>query len=108
MTFDSNDRCAEAPHDRGANSSIEVSFGIPVYISHDQERRLHALLTEIVGAPCNQPKNGVHWVSGYGGKILWREPEEPDYDMEVLAIETTSRKFVSDRERDRTLKERGQ
>ena len=108
MSFDPNDRCAEPPHDRGTTSAIEVNFGIPVHITSDQERRLHALLDEIAGAPWNQPQDGVHWVSGCGGKVMWREPDEPDYDMNVLSIETTSREFVSERERERTLKRRGQ
>ena len=96
--FSPAERCGAPPDDRGPTSSIEVTFGMPVHLSVGQERRLHQLLDEIVSSPCNQPVGGVHWVSGSGGKVLWREPEEPDYDMDVLSIETTA-KGLSERER---------
>lgn len=101
------ERCRPAPSDQaGPVKSIEVAFAIPVNITRAQEKRLHELLDDIVSHPSNQLVDGVHWVSAHGGKILWREPEEPDIDMDILAIETSARPFVSDRERDRTLKER--
>lgn len=104
--FSPAERCGPPPDDRGSTAGIEVTFGMPVHLSSSQEHRLQRLLDEIVGSPCNQPEAGVHWVSSSGGKVLWREPEEPDYDMSVLAIESTAREFVSERERERVLKDR--
>ncbi len=100
-------RCAPAPEDQaGPVTRIEVSFAIPVNVTRDQERRLMSLINEIVEHPSNQLTDGVHWVSGYGGKMLWREPEEPDVDMSVMAIETSAREFVTDNERARVLSKR--
>lgn len=119
---DEDERCAEFPEDGSTMHRLEVDFATPVFMTHDQDRRLHRLLTEVVQAPYNQPKDGIHWVSGYGSKPRWSQtdaaflgkpadpqaPEtgEPAFDDNVYAIETTARGFVSEKERSRVVAER--
>ena len=33
----------------------------------------------------------IMWPAGHGSKVLWREPEEPDFDDSVLSIDVASR-----------------
>lgn len=122
--YNPDDRCGEPPDGECDQrlSSLEVSFAIPCYVTLDQLKRLHALVDEIVEAPCNQPKEGVHWPAGCGAKPQWSQvdsrllglivdaeaPEsgEPTFDNDVYFIETCSRGFVSEEERERKLKRR--
>jgi len=102
-------------------STVEMCFAIPVFVTQDQQRRLHELMDEIVRAPCNQPVGGVHWPSFVGGRMRWsardkavfgdslpgevdpslKPGEEPESDDDVLCMATTARAYVSREERDR-------
>lgn len=122
--YDPDDRCAPPPDDECTQvlSAIEVSFAIPVYVTSEQLHRLHVLIHEITDAPCNTPKAGVHWPSGYGSKPQWSRVDaamlgvpaapdapfsgEPTFDDGTYFIETSARAFVSEKERDRKLKQR--
>ena len=102
---------------------LEVDFAKPVLMTQDQQRRLHAIISEIVDSPWNQPKEGVHWLAGCGSKpnwskadchILGKRPEPgapesggPTFDDTVFYMETCARAFVSDKERARVMKRRG-
>ncbi len=115
-----SDRVAQAPDgEAGENftmwNTVEVNFAIPVFVTREQERRLHDLLNEITRSKLNQKKAGVHWISSYGSKPQWSQadaafmgkpvdpdaPEagEPTFDDSVYCIETAYRGFVSDQER---------
>lgn len=100
-------RCAECPdEDASLLRAMEFHFAMPVFLTQDQQRRLHQLLSEIVDAPWNQLVDGVHWLAEWGAKPQWREPEEPTFDDTVLTGSSCARGFVSDKERDRVLKRR--
>lgn len=68
---------------------IEINFAIPVEFTSEQQHRLFLLMQEIARA--NQPDGKVHWVSGYGSKPLWDEPNEPKFLHEVYYMETYCR-----------------
>lgn len=120
-----NERAGSPPHDTPALSVIEVTFGIPVYLTENDYHHLQALLDEIINRPCNQPRDGVHWLSSAGSKPNYssvdaallgvapapegiRPPDgaEPTFDDSVLSLSATARPFVSDRERQQTLAKR--
>lgn len=121
-----NTRCGEPPVDIDPISTFEVLFGMPVFVSREDERALVEIIERIIKRPWNQPVDGVHWASGFGSRpnfsevdaaLLGRNPapddvrpkngEEPTFDDSVYQIETCVRGFVSEKERDRVLKERG-
>lgn len=100
-------RCAECPDaDASLLQGIEFHFGIPVFLTQDQQRRLHELLVEIVRSPSNQPKQGVHWLAEWGAKPHWQEPNEPTFDDSILTGSSVARPFVSDEERRQVEKRR--
>lgn len=105
--YDLSVRCAICPDpDASELRAMAFSFAIPIYLTQEQQRRLHLLLDEVVRAPWNQPVSGVHWLAGWGAKPQWREPEEPTFDDTVLTGETCARGFVSDEERKRVTARR--
>jgi hypothetical protein len=102
---------------------LEVHFGLPVTLTQAQYDRFNGLIEEIVKEPYNQPRNGVHWLSGGGsrpnfsaidaallgmsaGPDFVPDGEEPVFDDSVYQLITTARGFVNDRERLRVEKER--
>lgn len=119
MTMTEDKRRGDPPDGRPPINQIEISFAVPVFLSVEQNRRLHHLLDEIVRAPHNQPDGCVHWVSSYGSKPTWSQadarflgkpvdpnvPEtgEPEFNDEIYSIETCFRPFASERERNRVL-----
>ena len=109
MSYDPEKRCAECPdQDASFLQRFECDFSIPVYLTQEQQRRLHQLLSEIVDAPWNQPVEGCHWLAEWGAKPHWREPLEPTFDDAVLHGASFARAFVSEKERDRKYKQRSQ
>jgi hypothetical protein len=121
--YDPSERLSDCPDDDAFEvSAFEVSFAIPSVITQEHSRRFAELVSDIVDAPWNQPKNGVHWPSGCGSKPQWSQadqrvlgmpvdpnaPEsgEPDFDDSVYFIETCAREFVSDEERERKARHR--
>jgi len=122
---DWREACETPPDGRSPISTIEIAFGMPVYLSREDERLLVRLVDRIVKRPYNQPVGGVHWASGFGSKPNWSsvdaelfgakpasvdkrpaDGEEPTFDDEVYQISTTAREFVSDKERTRVLARR--
>lgn len=122
--YDPEHRLAECP-DEDAHEGIvgvELAFAIPVTITMAQYRRLCALMEEITSAPWNTPKEGLHWFSTQGSKLIWSKVDaallgvpaapdahdsgEPRSDDSVIALESSARGFGSDRERDAVLQRR--
>ena len=103
-------------------TQFEVVFDIPTHITRAQQGKLMDLFDEIVKSPLNQPKDGVHWLAGMGSKPTFSKQDaaflgkpadpdapddgEPSFDDNVLQYHTTSREFLSDRERGRVEHER--
>jgi hypothetical protein len=121
--YDPDRRLADCPDpDASELASIEIDFALPVLMTQDQQRRLLELIDEITDAPWNVPAEGVHWMAGVGTKMHWSRVDsamlgkvsepgapfsgEPTYDDSVFHIETCARAFVSDKERERTIKRR--
>ena len=73
--------------------AIEITFPVDMDMADDFEGKL----LDLIDAECKRYEkehpDRVMWPAGYGAKILWREPEEPDYNESVLSI------TVSERER---------
>ena len=102
-----NDRCAKCPDDDASLlRAMEFNFAAPVFVTQDQQRRIHELLDEIVRQPWNQFVEGVHWLAEWGAKPHWNEPHEPMFDSSVLTGSSCAREFVSEKERERVLKSR--
>lgn len=95
------DRLAPPPESSPPIRGIEISFAIDTHLTREQWERLRELVIEITEAPCNTPKEGVHWLFSEGCKPLWREPEEPDFDTSVHTLESAARGFVTAEERQR-------
>ncbi len=70
---------------------IEVTFQVPVNLPDGFEQRLSELLGEVCEDYKEQNPKRTMWLFGWGGKILWNEPREPDIDMSVLSIEVAER-----------------
>lgn len=70
-------------------SRIEVTFGIPVEMTNEEQRRLVDLVRVVTKR--SETKDIVHWPSGIGSKVLWREPEEPDFDDSVFSVDCCAR-----------------
>ncbi len=105
--YNPSERCAECPDpDASLLRAMEFSFALPIYLTQDQQRRLHELLAEIVDAPWNEPVEGVHWLAEWGSKPHWQEPKEPTFDDEVLTGASCARQFVADTERARVMERR--
>lgn len=110
----------EQPPDVEPISRLEVYFYLPVYATSKQLRALHDVIDDIVKSECNQPEDGIHWVSGCGSKPIWSQNDqaflgkdvnqdapvsgEPTFDHSTYAIETYSRPFNSDKEREKHKK----
>jgi hypothetical protein len=120
---DLSERCAECQdEDAMVIERFQVDFGIPCFMTHEQQRALHDAVSSIVDAPCNQPKHGVHWPAGAGSMPRWSKTDlafmgkpadpdapdsgEPTFDDTVFYIECCARPFVSDEERKRVEKRR--
>lgn len=120
--YDPNDRMEEPVESSIKVERIEVNFDIPVYIRQEQQRALTTLLDEIARDALNQPKEGVHWLSGMGSKPNFSKRDaaflgvdaaedapdegEPTFDDTVFECHTTARAFLSEKERERTMLER--
>lgn len=120
--MDRLEKCGDP--DGSVLARIEIDFAVPIVLTQDHQRRLLTLIDEIIDAPINQPKEGLHWMSGVGSKPHWsradcavlsKTPEadapatgEPTFDDSILHIESCARSFGSDRERDRVRKQRNQ
>lgn len=115
-------RLAEPGEDDQIIQRFEVEFGMPVAITPEHQRKLYAVISEIIDAPVNQLEEGVHWLAGGGSKPSYSKTDaaflgkpidpsapdmgEPEYDSDVLYFESCARAFVSEKERDRVLSRR--
>lgn len=84
---------------------IEIEFAIPVELEDEEMRELDALVQRV--AKRHEPEGHVHWCSGQGQKpllskadarFLKKEPRpdapetgEPEWDPDILYIETSCR-----------------
>ena len=65
---------------------IEILFPCPVELPDGFEQELDALVDKVCKKfKVDNPEYAM-WPSGHGSKVLWREPEEPDFDDEVYEI----------------------
>lgn len=71
--------------------TIEISFPVPVELPEGWEQ----LLDSAVNLVCKHYEQAnptrIMWPAGHGTKILWREPQEPDMDVSVYAIDVAER-----------------
>ncbi len=122
--MDDDERLAPFPEENMCSMRVfEVYFGLRVSMTSSQHKRLLALIEEIVKAPHNQLKNGVHWLAGGGSRPNWSavdaalvgapagpnavpNGEEPSFDDDVYQLVSAARGFVSERERLKVEKER--
>lgn len=72
-------------------SRIEIDFLSPVDFPDGWERALDGLLSIVCKAWEADNPGHVMWVAGVGGKPIWNEPNEPDFDMSILSIEVYAR-----------------
>lgn len=70
---------------------IEISFPVAVDLPPGWERALDGLVDMVCEKYEEEHPDRVMWPAGHGGKMLWREPEEPDVDMSVFAIDVAER-----------------
>jgi hypothetical protein len=70
---------------------IEINFPCDIEPSDEWYRRLDTLMTELTDEYELEHPGRIMWVSGYGDKILWREPEEPEFDKSIYEITITER-----------------
>lgn len=86
-------RQAEPSLDDSLYERIEMEFAIPVYLTQEQQSRLHELFKEILENPANVPLDGVHWQNAHGPKPSWFHPEKigpPDWDENTLYFGSTT------------------
>lgn len=70
---------------------IEITFPVDMGLSEGFESKLLDLISDECKRYESQHPDRVMWPGGYGAKILWREPEEPDFDESVLSITVCER-----------------
>lgn len=103
-------------------TSFEVFFGMPVWITLEDQQNFQDIFEGVVKAPWNQPKDGVHWLAGCGSKPSWSAVDSlmlgkavepgapitggPTFNDSVYQLESAARTFVSDTERERVEKRR--
>lgn len=73
-------------------TAIQVSFGAPVAMSRDQERRLHDLISEVCDGYEAEHPDRVMWLAGFGGLPMnIHDDNALDFDMSVLAMDCAER-----------------
>lgn len=71
--------------------AIEITFPVEVELPPGFERVLDALVDMVCEKYEAEHPDRTMWPAGIGGKPIWRESEEPDFDMSVLAIDVAER-----------------
>ncbi len=76
--------------------AIEISFGAPVHVSAEQQRRLIAVLDDICRSYEGRHPDRVMWTAGWGdkieGNIFCLEDDEPiPFNDRIFAIECAER-----------------
>lgn len=72
---------------------VKIEINFPVYVSLPVgfERILDSLISSVCEQYQMENPTRVMWPAGCGGKPIWQEPEEPDFDMSVYCIEVAER-----------------
>ena len=78
---------------------IEVDFPVDMELSDDFQQQLMELLSKECAKYEQRYPSRVMWVGGVGDKILWREPEEPDFDDSILSFTVSERERYTDEDR---------
>lgn len=119
-------RVAECKEDDACElSQIEISFGIPVQMTQEEQQQLIDWVSALVERAHNQPVNGVHWLCEIGSKLIYsdidaavmrkpplddpRKPangEEPVHDDNCYVLGCAARPFVNEKEKQRVEAER--
>ena len=77
---------------------IEINFPVGVELPDGFERELDALVDKACKHYERAHPDRVMWPAGHGSKILWREPEEPDFDRSVYEVSVSEReRYESER-----------
>lgn len=95
-------RQAEPSLDDSVYKRIEIVFGIPVYLTQDQQTRLNELIKEICEREANQPQDGAHFISCQGAAkpIFDETPQQGEvgtsialkgWDESTLYFESTAK-----------------
>ena len=71
--------------------AIEITFPVDMDLSEEFDSKLLDLINDECKRYEEKHPDRVMWPGGYGAKILWREPEEPDFDESVFSITVTER-----------------
>jgi len=70
---------------------VEISFPVAVDLPAGWERALDGLVDMVCGKYEEEHPDRVMWPAGHGSRVLWREPEEPDFDDSVFEISVSER-----------------
>lgn len=70
---------------------IEISFPLPVELPDDFGMELDKLVNTVCKKYEKEHPGRVMWLAGHGAKILWRGPEEPDFDENIYQITVAER-----------------
>jgi hypothetical protein len=103
-------------------SQFQVSFGMPVWVTAEDQDKFYRVFDAIISAPYNQRENGCHWLAGCGSKPHYSVTDslflgqpieegapytgEPTFEDEVYFMESVAREFVSDDERKKVVARR--
>ena len=70
---------------------IEINFPATVEMPSGFEHIVMSYADAICSAWEAANKGKVMWAAGVGAKVIWKEPEEPDYDDSVFCIDCAMR-----------------
>jgi len=71
---------------------IEIELPFAMELPNGFERKLSEFIDREICRPYEAANPGrVMWPAGHGFKPLWREPEEPEYDLSVYQISVSER-----------------
>jgi hypothetical protein len=77
---------------------IEINFPVGVELPDGFERELDALVDKACKHYERAHPDRVMWPAGHGSKVLWCEPDEPDFDPSVYEISVAEReRYESER-----------
>ena len=72
-------------------NQIEIVFPVPVDFPEGFEQELSQLVDTVCKKYESENPDRLMWPAGHGSKLLWREPEEPDFDDSVYQIDVAER-----------------
>jgi len=71
--------------------AIEIVFPVEVEMLPGMDQVFDRLIDMICTKYEHENPTRTMWPSTHGAKILWREPEEPDFDDSIYRIEVSER-----------------